>query len=380
MASITWIDATGSATLSNGKPAPANRLNAWTPQRLPIGPSATGLGTGRIYHFEFRTDDIAQFLIDAIPGTDANMLMMMRLQAHLIKGGIIQLDYGSVPKGALFAYASLAPETRPEIQFSDRDNLEYSFAVTLKSVPASDLAETDPVIPSFIDDLLLWLRPESLTSLSSSANFGLWPDDSPHENDGTQSDATYYPQYFTNQINGQPSVYFWGGKNFVFDYTKLSGAGAAHGFIVMKRDEDPPANVSPSRNGFWSFTADTTDQSFVPDVDGVIKDGFGSTVRKNTVNPSADLTDPHIYEVISRAGEWTNFIDGEQLFTTATNSFGWASSGPIRLGGSWVGGANPDFDYYGFVSEFIIYSRKLSTSEQTQVRNYLSIKYGITLV
>lgn len=100
-------------------------------------------------------------------------------------------------------------------------------------------------------------------------------------------------------------------------------------FIVFWRDNDPPPITAET--GLWRFTGPAQGTiEHIPFTDGVIYDACGRTVRKTTVNPTTSLTAPVVYEVISTSLEWTNRLNGAQLFTTATNTVDFA--GDMQLG------------------------------------------------
>lgn len=131
MSSLTWTDATGTATLDNGKAAPGDRFADWTASRRPIGPEAVQVSTGRIYRTEYRRDDLISFEVRHIP--ESEMSLMARLQYHLLKGGEVTLA-GDRELAADFATCIVAPGTEPDYSQSDAQLREYTFSVSLKAV------------------------------------------------------------------------------------------------------------------------------------------------------------------------------------------------------------------------------------------------------
>ena len=130
--SISWTDGEGSATLTNGHPSPGDRLGAWTPDRIPVGPPAVALGTGETYRWESRQDDLVSFEIAAIPGTELDK--MLRLKYWLLSGGTVSVE-ASRPLADQFSYCCIAPDTEPVIEMTDRLMMEYTFSVQLKALP-----------------------------------------------------------------------------------------------------------------------------------------------------------------------------------------------------------------------------------------------------
>jgi hypothetical protein len=81
MAHVAFTDATGAATLSNGRPAPADRFADWQPLWQQIGPRRVAGATGDTYGFPLRTDHGARFRIPDLPA--ASLDVAVRLKAYL---------------------------------------------------------------------------------------------------------------------------------------------------------------------------------------------------------------------------------------------------------------------------------------------------------
>lgn len=126
--SITWTDATGAATLTNGKPVPADRFSGWTPDVPLVKAESRALATGQPYPFLFRTDNVASFALAQIPNTKQDLAI--RLIAHLGGGGVVTVNTGDV---ALRSYTScyLAAGAVPRLALTDPRTLEYTLSLTL---------------------------------------------------------------------------------------------------------------------------------------------------------------------------------------------------------------------------------------------------------
>jgi hypothetical protein len=125
MASISWMDSTGSGTL--------DRVRSWTPRDESIGPAEWAPSTGRIQGAKYRRDGLIDFDLPHIPGS--SLPMMLRLKLFLVKGGTIALAADNV-LDERWSYATLAPGTRPTVEFSDRVRLTYTFSCTLREADA----------------------------------------------------------------------------------------------------------------------------------------------------------------------------------------------------------------------------------------------------
>ena len=134
MPKIDFTDVLGAATVQSGWPTPANRFANWVPNARPIGEGANALGDGRRYLFEFRVDNTAAFEIPGIPHTDLDIVL--RLCAHLVGGGFCAVTTDDT-LASIYSECGLAPDTEPELSFSDRPTLEYTLRLTLLDVSAT---------------------------------------------------------------------------------------------------------------------------------------------------------------------------------------------------------------------------------------------------
>jgi hypothetical protein len=138
--SLQWTDASGAATLTNGKPAPGDRFTAWTPFTAPIGPRYAALGTGVLFSWAHRIDYGASFQLVEIPRTSLDLVM--RLVRHLIAGGVVTVNTGD--SAARVYSAGLRPETEPRLERSDRQNIEYTLSLELINRTGADMLCTYP--------------------------------------------------------------------------------------------------------------------------------------------------------------------------------------------------------------------------------------------
>ena len=199
-------------------------------------------------------------------------------------------------------------------------------------------------------------------------------DQSGNGNDWTQAVAGSRPVFKTNIVNGHGvarldgSDDFWGGPD-------LSALTAGEVFIVLKLDADPP--LAEEQTGLWWIGADPVVLAdAVPYIDGAVYDGWGSTARKSTGDPTLSLASAfRLYNVVSIANEWTSFIDGTQHFTTGTNTVGFIAT--PWLGQSAAGASNRFLD--GDIAEFVLYNRKLAAGEKTDLKTYFASRYALTI-
>src|SRR4051794_17818472 len=118
MASISFTDAFGSATLTNGKPSPADRFANWTPKSVPFGDAANRQSDGALTRLKLRDDYGATFDLTMIPvaTSGGNRLADIadRLCYHLQNGGTCTVTTGDVDANA-YATCGLMPGTTPTL-------------------------------------------------------------------------------------------------------------------------------------------------------------------------------------------------------------------------------------------------------------------------
>lgn len=140
MASITFTDGTGTATLDNGLTATAagvgSRFANWTPFTRRVGERAVSLGTGASYAFTFRIDYGATFEIRDIPNT--NQTVALRLMRHLQGGGTCTVTTGD-SASRTYSQSSLDPEGDVTLTFQDAQFLTYSMSFALINLAGADM-------------------------------------------------------------------------------------------------------------------------------------------------------------------------------------------------------------------------------------------------
>ena len=140
MASITFTDSTGTATLDNGLTANAggvgSRFASWVPFTRRIGETATALGTGARYAFTFRIDYGASFEIRDLPNT--TQVVALRLIRHLEGGGVVTVTTADAA-ARTYTNAGLDPQGAVSLAFQDPQFLTYSLSVALINLSGADM-------------------------------------------------------------------------------------------------------------------------------------------------------------------------------------------------------------------------------------------------
>lgn len=133
MASISWTDGTGAATLTNGLPAPASRFRGWTPAPEVVGDLDEALGTGTLYAFTFRSDYQARFRLERIP--NASQALLERLLRHLKGAGTVSVTTDDAASRT-YATCQMVKDAPPELAFDARTRT-WALTLTLRNVAGS---------------------------------------------------------------------------------------------------------------------------------------------------------------------------------------------------------------------------------------------------
>lgn len=119
------------------------------------------------------------------------------------------------------------------------------------------------------------------------------------------------------------------------------------------------ARVDPQ--GWWNFGTNG-DPSHFP-YSGSLYDSFGSTGRPSTGAVSLDTW--YRYQVMSKAGTWTAWRNGTQVYTTGTNTVAWPTVPAI-------GWSNASWQWRGRMSVFVLYNRELTTTERSDLDAWIA--------
>jgi len=151
---------------------------------------------------------------------------------------------------------------------------------------------------------------------------------------------------------------------------------AAHAFFVLKPG-------STAQNFFWKFMGPTGpgNVEYAPFTDETTNDyyiGFGSSARKSAL-PLGLGTTAVVIEIITTSSEWTCKVNGTTVYTTATNTVQWDSTGSLLLASSGNATDNPPTPGVLDLAEFDCYEAKLSAGERTRYAAYILDRYGISI-
>lgn len=146
----------------------------------------------------------------------------------------------------------------------------------------------------------------------------------------------------------------------------------AEGWLVIKTPIDPPTIAIKTVP--WSSGNIGASGHHYPFTDGIIYEGYGTTVRKTTVNPTTTLAQFNIYNVSSKANEFVNRLNNSTLFSTTTNTVGFSAT--LEIGGQ----SNINHFFDGWIKAYLHFSTVLTTENRTKVFRFLNYYYSVGVV
>lgn len=226
----------------------------------------------------------------------------------------------------------------------------------------------------------VWLRGTLGRGVTGSL-LNVWEDQSGNNWDATALTGRE-PVHDSHTINGLAAVYFATGDAMEFPVgllTALDTAGEGELFAVIEADSDTAA-----QGAFFQGFQGAPEYHHMMYSDGKWYAAFGRSTRVDTGNPSEDISSPALINMRSDSTEWSLHINEVQHYTTATNTVDF-TGGPSSFGGSALPllGGDPNANsgagvwWAGVIAEFVIFPRKLGTTERADVIAELNTRYAL---
>jgi len=248
-------------------------------------------------------------------------------------------------------------------------------------VPAGGAADSGPEL---ITGLQLWLNANAITGKVTGDEISTWNDSSGNARNATGVvQQTLKPTYRSSDgPNSKPCVRMvradngQGGYFTLPDFLTGLAATSGHAFSVVKLDNDPPGanSFAAPPLGDWGSS---TDEYYCFPSDNGIYDGWGSSARKTTGDPTTALTTWLVYEQRTASGAWSRRINaatsGGDFFSTGTNTVAWSSA--PKIGRS----TSSNKFMHGLIAEIIFYNSVLGSTDYNSIKSYLNTKYGFSL-
>ena len=233
-----------------------------------------------------------------------------------------------------------------------------SLQQTLASLGGAAAAFT----PNSVASIWAYYEADSYSQADGSQIVTDWQDLSANNRDATPSGA--YVKFKTNAINTTlPSVEFNNGASGAyFTLPNMPALTAGAWFLVLKIN-----NLGPSGGCLMGSSAEG---DYFPLATGKIYSTFGTTDRKNLIDPSSIMTDWNVFHGHSATNDWDLSQNGASIFATGTNTVGFPATAYL--------GRNLDNTYWAAeAAGLYFFSAKLSAGDNTDMLAYISGKWGV---
>ncbi|MDO9187121.1 MAG: hypothetical protein Q7W13_13995 [Bacteroidia bacterium] len=210
--------------------------------------------------------------------------------------------------------------------------------------------------PLDISNLQAWYKADAGITLNGS-NVSQWDDQSGNARHMIQATASNQPTFTALAKNGLPGLTFDGTNDFLALAADYDMLGASTYFVVWKATDEGENSVLSGVSGNYTYLQ------------------YGATWYIGSISANIAMTSGLWYLRAATADATNNlserFSNSVSQGTTGAN----VSYRKIRYIGQYNSEANRYL--YGVVSEILIYNKKLTSPEITDVNNYLNSKYAI---
>lgn len=268
-----------------------------------------------------------------------------------VSDGLSYIDKNVTP-GAAYTYRVYARSYRGTSSYSVISNI----------ITSPYVATAMPFL-----GIRLWLTADS--GITGVGDVSTWLDQSGNNMHAANITGAH-PKLIANQINGLPVVRFDGSSSALSLPNFMNGATEGEVFVVLKSATE---DANSTRRYLWKFGSSGAGLQYPGDGNYQINDEFGSTTNKVTYDPITPLTSFTVYNVASRASEWTSRLNGDLFYRTTNNTVGFRADPSL-------GGDGSTASFNGDVAEILVYDHVLSPEERYAVTIYLKSKYNLDIL
>jgi hypothetical protein len=212
---------------------------------------------------------------------------------------------------------------------------------------------------------IAWLSATNITNGGSEPSdgekIGNWADLTGAATDATESNTANQPTYKTNVQNGLPAVYFDGtlAKGLEGTFVRTNNAGLT--IILVGKFNNT------ARRAFFEFYR----------VGGGARGFFFTYGYQASSSKGLDNTQFNVWSAYDTGTQSTLWENGVNKYTNMNNYSGFPSTaftgnGAYVLGDDQTGGDQLN----GYIGEFLVFDRHLTTPELTTLQTYLKNKWG----
>jgi hypothetical protein len=269
----------------------------------------------------------------------------------------LQCEQGQLPGDPNYGY-DLLGEIDDDLDLGDaaqigasidaefiKDQRVQSSTTTVTLAPGAQVANVgaavSPAPPPFVPPagLVRWIDASMASTVTLVAgNVAAIADRSGNGNGYAQATTGLQPPYTTAAVKGLNAIDTRASVNAYLQATTnqsavLTGTAACRVMVIAAS-----ASQSAGTGRFGSATGSATAGTYMPYLDGNVYDEYASSVRKSV---GAILpTSACVAVETSSSTEWTFYVNGAVVFTTASNTYGTQAAPALLLGdgaGYWSG-------------------------------------------
>jgi hypothetical protein len=254
-----------------------------------------------------------------------------------------------------------------------------SVPLPLSYINPKKTVNLEPFDPRSISGCQLWLdAADSSTLTFSGSKISSWRDKTQNTN-VVQATSSFQPTYLASSFNNLPTLQFVGVQGSSYQYLQSSSTSiynsvsAMRVFAVMRVISTPPnfPSLFSIQNKVSFYLRGLNNSS-----------GFTGnniwTFQGSTFVASADTVFPYdtnTLSCLSLGATQQFFLNGSDTIASPSFSFGSGTNGNIIIGWS---GYNANDGFNGYISEILVYTSALTTTQRQQVEGYLAWKWGLT--
>lgn len=228
-----------------------------------------------------------------------------------------------------------------------------------------------PTLPA-VATLMNHYDAQALVGFSHLDPLTSWPDESGNGFDADAGNPGFPGYYHTNAMNGNPAIRFdaLGNNQRGYDLPNSTEYDALEAFIVMRR-------AGSGGGAFWAFGEISVGPNVPLTSDGTFRDNFASDVARSITPIGIDPTEPFLYHVRARNGEWRCWINGVLRYATSAHTLPWPPAVGLAKFGMWLWGGAIYTEYIGWIGELKVYENFMSSTAAAAEEAALMAKWGI---
>jgi len=229
-----------------------------------------------------------------------------------------------------------------------------------------------PPIPLQILNCALWLNndPSSMT-LSGSNKVSQWTDSSGNGRNFTQATGVNQPLYTANVVNGQGGVFFEDNTAQRLASTFTSNIASGNTIMLVWSQQ------APRTRDFYIFDGinNAVNRNLLQWDSNTLYSFRGSLINLKTIGASPIPLVVSMIENNATATDSKYFENNVQVGSNFNNGTGDIDG--LTLGNRYIASSGLERTLNGYIHEFIIYSRVLTSGERATLQTYLATKYGL---